>query len=102
MKIDVETITESVKSGEIYTLNSLSKEEFYTLRIWARSKGLIISKFAPEITISERKKRDLKGIISAWLFKELQRREKDNDLSQLDVWDAKITYLRTIVSRYNK
>lgn len=102
MKINIESITESLKQGDIYTLNNPTKEEFYTIRIWARSKGYIISKFAPEISISMRKKRDLKGSISAWLFKELDRKEAQSDFANIDVWDAKITYLRTIVSRYNK
>lgn len=102
MKFNAQAISETVNQGDIYTLTNLNKEEFYTLRTWARSKGFIISKFEPEITIKLRKAKDSKGSVSSWIFKELARKEAAQDFSSLDVWDTKTSYLRTIMSRYNR
>jgi hypothetical protein len=102
MIIERTDILLTVQKNKICTLNGINREEFRALRIWARSEDMVITQDGDTVTIKPRKKKDLKGSVSSYVFKQLDKRAASGEHSNLDVWDMKVSYLRTTISRYNK
>jgi hypothetical protein len=108
MKFDIQMISETIKRESFYTLSGISQNDYRALRAWARSERLIISRFAPqaEITICVpaaklKPSRSLKGTGAKWVYTTLTEANK-SDTDLIAAWNMKASYLRTVVSRFNK
>lgn len=107
MKINRKEIYTFLNGGDNYTLSELSKADYRALQTWAKNEGLKISRYGHAVTLSLKGQRApaqllvAKNSTAAWLYKTLDKKEQAQEWSNLDVFGMNISYVRTLISRYN-